>query len=229
LNGVDAQPYLKTKNLAVLNGPEILAGARFHSRHLMTLMAESFSSGVEAIGMNTKTLIFSLILLICSCANVKDDLPPDAYLIAGKNRYEMVSGTYCWNDFCSDSFAYFTNKTPIVIKAGQEFEIQLVSGSQFKKGYANLVAVKYFQPQKLESDDPDEVKDLEELRKKYELWEEKLQYERFLASYRMQNRVDLNSKLQKMPYLETGEYIVSVGSWWGRGDIFFDLYIRVEP
>ena len=179
--------------------------------------------------MTTRILISTLFLLVCSCAHVKNDSLPEAYVIVGGHKHEMVSGTYCWDDFCSDSFAYFTNKKPVLLNAHQDFEIELVSGSQFREGYVDLVELKYFQPMKLESDDPDDMKYLEDLRKKYELWEEKLEYEEFLEKYRMVNRVNLSSKLQKLTHLEAGEYILSVGSWWERGDIFFDLYVRVEP
>lgn len=173
-------------------------------------------------------IVFSVLL--CSCALQVTKELPEAYLIVDGKKYEMASGTFCWGDFCSDSFAYTTEIGSVEIKRDSKIELYFKSRSKIKKAYLKSISTKFFESSKLPYDDssPDDKQFAENFNRLYTIWHARPEYEEEVGEKQDRDRVELKPELRqelKNKYFDDA-YIISVDSWWADGDISFDILVQ---
>lgn len=80
-------------------------------------------------------------------------------------------------------------------------------------------------------DSSEQIKYTQEFNKNYIIWDAKPENEKYVSeqseSSQIQLRPTMKQKIENS--YEKGSFILSVGSWWEEGDIFFDILVQVQP
>ncbi len=145
----------------------------------------------------------------------------------------MTTGTFCWGDMCSDSFAYTTDKNPVYINRGSKLKIKFKSKSKIREAHLNSISTEYFDlfalPEEGNSKEDNEY--AKKFNENLNVWRAKPEYENYVSeqSENTQTQLLLYMEQKIENRYEKGSSILSVGSRWDGGDIFFDILVQVEP
>lgn len=174
-----------------------------------------------------------IIFLLSACASVDNYDLPEAFLVVDGKQHEMTGGTFCWGDMCSDSFAYTTDKNPVYINKNSELKIQFKSKSKIREVYLKSISTEYLELVILPEEDGSKEynEDAKEFNKKYSVWRAKSEHEEYVFEHSENAQIQLAPSMQQKVEnnYENGDFILSVGSWWEDGDIFFDILVQVQP
>jgi len=171
--------------------------------------------------------------LLSSCASVDNSNLPEAFLVIDGKKHEMTTGSFCWGGMCSDSFVYTTYKNPVYISKNSELKIQFISKSKIREAYLKSISTEYLELFVLpeENGSREETEYTRKFNEKYNLWHAKPEYENYVSEHSESTQIKLvPSMKQKVENnYGTGNFILSVSSWWEHGDIFFDILVQVQP
>lgn len=140
------------------------------------------------------------------------DHPPYIILHAEEKDYESTIGTFCWPidtvEFCSDSFANITNKTPIILKSSDVLSFEIPEEQE-------LDYIEYAIAKVRPSDISKDIENQDD----FYAWDKKLKFTK--TSLKNLKSIPLDGK--------RGEYIIILfGQWRLYGDAVHGFYIKVE-